>query len=232
MRIRKASGELEDFKAEKLRRSLQRSGASPALRERILKHVKSELYEGMTTQEIYTHALGLLKKTRSAAAYRYHLKQAVMNLGPSGYPFEDLVAAVLSSDGYQTKVRQLVPGKCLKHEVDIIAQKKGEGYLVETKFHNKPGIKEDIQTALYVYARFLDIKEAHETLPFTQDGAVFHQAWLVTNTKVTAAVKTYGECVGLRVVSWDYPENFCLRRLLEKSKIKIEKLITETERPR
>lgn len=45
----------------------------------------------------------------------------------------------------------------------------------------------------------------------------FKKAWLVTNTKATAEAIKYAECVGIQIVSWDYPGDFSLRYLIEKS---------------
>ena len=47
-----------------------------------------------------------------------------MDLGPTGYPFEDYVAEILKTEGYQTQVRQVLEGNCVSHEIDVIAQKK------------------------------------------------------------------------------------------------------------
>jgi len=73
-------------------------------------------------------------------------------------------------------------------------------------------VKTDVKTALYVYARFLDVKETKVQF--------FHQrpptaAFLVTNTKLTSEAKVYGRCVGLKMVSWDYPPGRSLRDLVE-----------------
>ena len=46
-----------------------------------------------------------------------------MKLGPTGYPFEDFIAKLLQADGYETKVRQILKGECITHEIDVIAEK-------------------------------------------------------------------------------------------------------------
>ena len=210
MKVRKASGELEEFSAQKVKNGLLRAGATEELADKILDHLEPELYEEIPTREIYSHVFSLLKKWGLPLASKYNLKSAIRELGPSGYPFEQFVASILLRLGYQVKVGEIVQGKCVAHEIDVIAQKNGSLFLVETKFHNRAGTKSDIQTALYVWARFLDV---------SQKSADFKEGWLVTNTKATAQAITYANCVGLKVVSWDYPENFSLRYLIEKSKL-------------
>ena len=215
IKVLKASGEYEPFSEEKVKSSLKRAGVEKKLIVKIIKYVKGELYNGITTKEIYTHVFALLRKTKSPLAAKYNLKRAIMQLGPSGFPLEKFVAGILSHQGYQTKVNQIVQGKCVSHEIDVIVQKGNEAFMVECKFHNRPGIKSDIKVALYTHARFLDVKESWTET--TKHKHKFHQAWLVTNTKVTSAAKTYAKCIGLKVISWDYPADSSLRLLIEKS---------------
>lgn len=224
VRVLKASGEYEPFSEEKVRSSLQRAGAEKELADKIIENIKGELYDGISTKEIYSQIFGLLREWESPLISKYNLKQAIMELGPSGYPFEKFVAGVLKNYGYQVEVGQTVQGKCVSHEIDVIAQKnpstssgQGEHYMIECKFHNRPGIKVDIQTALYTYARFLDVQGAW--VETSGHRSKFHQPWLVTNTKVTLEVKTYGQCVGLKVLSWDYPAEENLRFLIEQSNL-------------
>lgn len=219
MNIQKASGKLEEFSPAKLKNSLLRSGASPELTNKIVKHLEKELFEGISTEQIYSHAFKILKKTRSLAAPNYNLKRAVMNLGPTGFPFEQLLARVLTRLGCQVQTNQVVAGQCLSHEIDVTAIFHNQTYLIEAKYHNRPGRKEEVKTALYLYARFLDLKEK------------FDQAWLITNTKVTSEVKKYAQCVGLKVTSWDYPEDQSLRKLIIDSQIKIPALMEEIKTP-
>ncbi len=214
-RVRKASGEYEPYSEAKVRSSLQRAGAETELIAKVVSGVRDQLYDGIPTKELYHHVYALLRRLRSPLVSRYNLKRAIMQLGPSGFPFERFVAGILKAEGYEVRVGQTVRGKCVEHEIDVIARKGSKHLMVEAKFHNLPGIKSDLQVALYTYARFLDVREASLEI----DGHRQHlsQPWLVTNTKVTSTVKEYAQCVGLEVVSWDYPADGSLRYLIEKS---------------
>lgn len=215
IKVKKASGEYEPFSEEKVRSSLQRAGAEEELINKIISHIKSELYDGISTKEIYSHVFSLLRKAKSHLVSKYNLKQAIMELGPSGFPFEKFVAGILEHEDYQVEVGQIVQGKCVSHEIDVIAQKENEHFMIECKFHNRPGRKSDLKVALYTYGRFLDVEKAWIKIAGHREK--FHQGWLVTNTKVTSEVKTYARCVNLKVISWDYPPDFSLRFLIEKS---------------
>jgi len=209
IQVLKASGEREPFSEEKVRLSLRRAGVGRELAEDVLKIVESELYDGISTREIYRHIFQHLRETGTHLESKYNLKRALMELGPSGYPFEKFFAKVLESEGYQTAVGQQIRGKCVWHEVDVVAEKDGIKQMIEAKFHNENGIKTDVKVALYVYARFLDVS--------AESG--FDEGWLVTNTKLTGDAKTYCECVGLKYVSWDHPEGRSLRELVERTKL-------------
>jgi Holliday junction resolvase len=213
--VQKRSGEYEPFSSEKVRSSLHRAGADEELIDKIVDHVQSKLYEGITTKEIYAHVFARLRELRSPVVSKYDLKGAILELGPSGLPFERFVAGILEAHGYEVAVGRIIQGKCVDHEIDVIAQKDDQHFMIEAKFHNLPGMKSDIRDALYTYARFLDVQEAW--VDIAGHRRHLHQAWLVTNTKLTSKVKEYAQCVGLKVVSWDYPSEGSLRSLIEES---------------
>ncbi|NNE03622.1 MAG: ATPase, partial [Eudoraea sp.] len=102
--IIKYSGESVPFSEEKLRKSLKRSGAHADLVTTILEKVKEELYEGITTRELYNRAYAILKKSKPLTASRYKLKKAIYELGPTGFPFEKFIHEILHYSGYRTEV--------------------------------------------------------------------------------------------------------------------------------
>jgi len=211
--ITKANGEREQFDPEKLHRSLVRSGASRSVADTITSKIESSLRDGDKTQEIYRRAFKQLRRVQAPIAARYSVKRALLDLGPSGYPFEDFIAEIYRKLGYEAQTRAVVQGRCIEHELDIVAKKGEERLGAEIKFHNNPGIKSDIKVALYVNARFDDIA--------SQSGkgsdVDFTNRLLITNTKFTQQVEIYAACVGLQLVSWDYPVKGNLRELIEET---------------
>lgn len=208
IKVLKASGEYESYDEGKVRNSLKRAGAGSQLIDKIVNNLQDKLYDGIPTSKIYSYVFKILKESKSYLVSKYNLKRAIMELGPSGYPFEGFIAGVLQAYGYKTVVNKIVKGQCIDHEIDVVLQKDNKQFACECKFHNRLGTKTDVKEALYTYARFLDIKKSN-----------FEQSWLVTNTKLTTNVKKYANCVGLKVISWDYPADFSLRFLIEKSNL-------------
>ena len=86
--IVKYSGDVVPFKSEKLVNSLRRANASEALIQQIVEHIEANIYDGVTTKKIYQMAFKMLKNQSRVSASKYKLKKAIMELGPSGFPFE------------------------------------------------------------------------------------------------------------------------------------------------
>ncbi|MFH0943525.1 MAG: restriction endonuclease [Candidatus Beckwithbacteria bacterium] len=204
IQVTKASGVLEPFSETKVRQSLQNAGAKPKVIDQILVQLTGQLRDGITTREIYAHVFDLLNQYQSGLGYRYSLKAALMQLGPSGFPFEKFIARLFDYLGYQTKVSVIVSGRCIDYEIDVVIAKDNRQDLIECKYHNRPGVKTHAKDALGLQAKFADI------------GSAFRQAWLVTNTKLTTNAIKYGECQGLKLLAWRYPADNGLEKLIEK----------------
>ena len=212
--LMKASGEQEVFSEKKFRRSLKRSGASEETIAIVLQQLLPELYNGITTKKLYQMVRKLLKKTKATSVVgRYHLKNAIFELGPSGFPFESFIGKLLAKQGYSIEIGKRLPGKCASsHETDVLATKDNDRILIECKFHNQPGINATIRTSLYLKARFDDITEKyienHEKPPCSA-------SWIVTNTRFTSMAIEYGECRGIVMRSWSYPKNDGLKDMID-----------------
>lgn len=215
MKIKKYSGDLVEFDRSRLRHSLERSGAPEDLISKVVENVEAKLVDGMTTREIYSMAFSLLRKHARPSAARYNLKRALLQFGPSGFPFEKFIAHLLDLKGFKTQTGQMVPGHCVSHEVDVIAEKEQKHFMVECKFHGDQARKCDVKIPLYIQSRFKDIEKewrkrsGHETK--------FHQGWLVTNTRFTTDAIQYGQCMELHLMSWDYPVGNSLKDWIDET---------------
>ncbi|WP_008634173.1 restriction endonuclease [Bizionia argentinensis] len=203
--IKKSNDEVELFSFEKLTNSLRNSGANENDIATIITKLKLEVYDGISSNEIYKKAYALLKKHNRIAASRYSLKRAIFDLGPTGYPFERLVGALLNEKGFKTKVSVILNGECVTHEIDVLAEKDKNVYAIECKFHSDKRAASNVKIPLYINSRFLDIQK--EWNSNSKNKTHLKQGWLVTNTRFTEDALNYGKCVGLTLLSWDYPKN-------------------------
>jgi hypothetical protein len=211
--VTKQSGERVPFNPEQLRRSLLRAGAGEEDIQIILGEISRMLYDGIPTRKIYRAAHELLRKRSSGALARYRLKQAIQELGPTGYPFEKYVAGLLAYQGYQVKTGQLIEGRCVTHEVDVVAEKEHEVIMVECKFHSEQGTKSDVKVPMYIRSRFEDIR--NNLGKYYPGGDTRFHGWVVTNTRFTEDAVDFGKCSGLYLVSWDYPDSGSLRERID-----------------
>jgi len=209
--ITKADGTQEPFRPEKLDNSLKRAGARQEIRKEIVSAIGDKITPGMSTQEIYARAFSMLRKRADIpVAARYSLRRALQAFGPTGFPFEAFVAELYRADGYKAEVGVIAQGKCMEHELDVVAVKGRARLGAELKFHNRPGFKTDVKTALYVHARFEDLHQGTIEKQITK-------RMLITNTKFTSNAIRYSECVGLTLMGWNYPEKENLQDLIAKS---------------
>ena len=215
--IIKYSGEVEAFNIEKLKRSLRHSKASEKLVLEIVEEVQKQLTEGMTTKQIYEIAYAILKQKSKSGSARYKLKKAIMEFGPTGYPFEKYIGKILEYEGFNTDVGVVMQGHCVTHEVDVAALKANEHYLVECKFHSDQGRNCNVKIPLYIQSRFKDLEA--QWLKQKDHSLKFHKGWVYTNTRFSTDAIQFGECAGLGLVSWDYPEQNSLKNKIDRSRL-------------
>lgn len=208
--IVKSSGEKVKFSLDKLRNSLKYSGANHNLIEQIVAKVQEELYQGISTEEIYNRAYAMLRQQRPVLASRYKLKKAIYELGPTGFPFEKFIAAIMQFSGFSIKTNEIVEGNCVNHEIDVIALKNDHQILIECKFHGEQGRKCDVKVPLYINSRFNDIKKIKDSNKLVNGG------WVATNTRFTEDALKYGNCIGLYLLSWDCPKGDSLKERIDR----------------
>lgn len=213
--ILKADGQRVLFDRKKLISALQNSGASIEQSQEIASIVYQKLYDGIPSGKIYQMAYALLKKKSKRSAGRYRLKKAIQEMGPSGYPFEIFVARLFESFGYRVEVGKQMQGKCIQHEVDVVANKPAEKVIIECKFHSDYRAKTNVQVPLYIHSRFNDIETKWNETHDDQNDKF--RGYVVTNTRFTVDAINFAECVGLGLISWDYPSNGSLKYFIDQS---------------
>ena len=209
--VTKRSGEEVVFDDRRVIRSMERVGVAPELFDRVLAHIKEKVQADntITTDEIFYHIREFLVRKDKKSALRFNLRQAIFELGPTGFPFEQYLAKIFRDQGYKTQVDIQMQGECVNHEIDILLQKDGRREIVEAKFHNQNFGKTDVQVMLYTFARFLDVRKKNNI-----DGV-----WVATNTKLTSDAINYAKCKGIKALSWNFPQKQNIAEFVEKPKM-------------
>lgn len=205
--VKKLDGTVEPYKPSKLRRSLRKSGAGKETIDHILKKVEKMLFDGIETKMLYDFVMKELKKHEPIVSCKYDIKEALLQLGKPGRYFEQFIGELLERRGFSIKLNKVVMGEHVTHEIDVIARKDTQVWMVECKHHMKPWLGLHIQTALYVYARFLDVKDT------------FTKPLLVTNTTFSEHAVKYARGAGLQLMGWSYPRKDSLQDNIEKFKL-------------
>jgi hypothetical protein len=208
VQVVKTTGERETFDERKLRGSLRRAGASAADQDRVIAEVRAQLRPGMPTRRVYRIAFQALRRAPKAAAARYSLQRAILELGPSGDPFEHFLGELLRHEGWKARVGVHLKGRYVSHEVDLEGRRDNRRLLGECKFRLDPNGKVDVRTALYVYGRAIDLKGV-------QGG--YTEFWLVTNGRFTVDALRFGEGMGLYMLGWNHPKGQSLRERIDRA---------------
>jgi HJR/Mrr/RecB family endonuclease len=209
VKVVKVNGEIENYSEEKIRSSAARVGVPSDLTEAMLTEIREKLYDGIPTTEIFQIIKNYLNQSSTPhLASKYNLKAALAELGPSGYPFEQYIAALLKELGYQVETNKTIAGKCVTHEVDVLAYQDNLTYFIEAKFHRHHTQRSDVKVPLYIRARYEDISSA-----FSKPSA----PWIITNTRFSKDALSYALCREIKLTSWGYPKGEGIMDLIEKT---------------
>lgn len=252
MQIKKADGTIENFDEKKLIHALTKAGAKYLVAKEISDYVVDKCEQSghnqtVKSEHIYHLAFKQLKNISRKSALRFSLKKAMLELGPSGFPFEEFVAEMWRARGYTAITGQMVFGTCVPHEVDVIAWKDSELVMIEAKYHSDSGSRTDLKTVLYVKARYEDIQKqiftthsfdtktvatkslidmhtfekSAQNVPIDQIEMSTHltEGWLITNTHFSDTAITYATCNNLKIMSYDYPDGGSLQDIVMEHKL-------------
>lgn len=210
--VLKNSGEEQPYIKEKLLKSLQHTCLSQEACSLIAEEVTNEITPTTSSNEIFEKTSSILRKKSKLAAAQYSLKRALFDLGPEGHNFETFVARYFEELGYATLECVTVPGMFVTHEIDVIATRPKKKIFVECKFHNRLGIKNDIKIALYVKARWDDVKNGPQ-------GKTLTGYFLASNTAFSKDALIYSKGTGLQLLGVNAPEDNSFLDEIKKLKL-------------
>ena len=216
MEVIKIDGKKEPFSPAKLCLSLRKAGAPRAVADEICKKVSGKVKPDESTTKIFRKALTYLVRDDMDIAARYSLRRGLESLGPSGFIFEQYIETVLQAYGFATNRNQMIKGKCLTHETDVIASIGSKRFIIEAKYRNEPSIKTHVDVVMYADARLLDIVRG---MPKKAQEEYENTMWIITNTKFTESSITYAKCRGIRLTGWNYPRGASLEDVISQKRL-------------
>ncbi len=204
MEIVKLNGQRVKYDRGHIRETLLRVKAKPELVDHIMRNVERQMYDGMTTGELFALVHRELHKENRCLAHRYNLRAGLLKLGPAGFNFEKYVASILQAYQYDARLPEKeLPGLCVNHEVDVIANKGHHCIMIEAKFRNRFDDTVTLKDVMATWARYLDLREGlknEDTCPR------FNELWIVTNGRFSDRARQFGVCKGLHLIGWSATE--------------------------
>ena len=213
--VTKFDGRKQPFDRNKVINTCLRLHASREQAEAVASKIERKLYDGIPTKKILRMIFTYLKEFKPEVSYRIDLREAISRLRPKP-DFEIFIALLLRELGYSVVSNQLLPGKCVTHEIDAIAIKDNETIFVEVKHHLQPHTYTGVDIILETQARLEDLREG---FALGRHKFNFSKALVICNTKFSDHALQYAECKGISYIGWKAPSGKGLEDLIEEKKL-------------
>jgi hypothetical protein len=224
--VTKADGSKQPFDKQKIINTCLRLQATPEQAQSIADKIGAKAYDGIPTKKILQMIFQYMKKYRPAIGYQIDLKQAIAMLR-SKPDFEIFVAKLFEAMGYEVDTNLIIQGKCIEHEIDVVARKGNEIILIEVKHHVNHHTYSGLDVFLQLNSTLEDLKLGYES---GKNNFKFTKAILICNTKVSDHARRYALCKGLEFIAWKFPQEKGLERLIEDYKLYPITFLKEIER--
>lgn len=213
--VKKANGSKQLFEKEKIIKTCLRMGANRDIANKIAEKIESEIYDGISTENILDRILFLLKEHSTVIKHLLDLRKG-LSLMHSKSEFELFVRTLLSENGYEVTPNLILSGRCVEHEVDCIAIKDGVSCLVEAKHHSNYHKPTGLDESRIVRAVLEDVIEGFET---RRTKWKIDSAMIVTNTRFSEHAIKYGKCRNILQIGWSFPPFHGLQDMIEEKKL-------------
>lgn len=214
-KLKKRSGHKEHFSIQKITRSLERAGADSALAQRVAHQVAGVTKRGETTEHVYKRAKRYLKNTHPVIGARFTLREAIARLGPAGYDFEKFTMLLFREYGHKARLPEILQGKCISHEIDVMVEKDGVRGVVECKLRKDVGVYINIKETLAAWARFIDLRDGGRV----GNCEKIDNIWMVTNSRFSTDSLIFGKCKKMKLLSWDTPREMPLPAYIDSKNL-------------
>jgi hypothetical protein len=211
----KADGTKQLFEKDKIVRTCVRMGASQEVAEAVAKKIEWRAHEGIKSKQILNMIFRHLARYREEVRSHIDLRRALSLMRPKP-DFEQFVQILLREHGYEVTPNLIVRGKCVEHEIDVIAKKDGKTCAVEVKHHFNHHALTGLDVSRIARAIFEDVTEGFE---LGLNSINLDKAVVICNTKYSDHAKRYGECRGIEQIGWNYPAQHGLELMIEEKRL-------------
>jgi len=209
-KIIKKDGATELFAPEKLCQSVTAVGVPDQLAQQVCSIVDESIDSGVSTDKIFITTRKYINEFSPKMAALYSLERGLSALGPSGFIFEQYVAALFTEMGYYVQTNIYAQGEGVSHEIDVWAEKGNVVFVIEAKYRNDFKSKTHINQVMYADAKVQDIKRR---AIIDGDTREFYE-WVVTNTQFTNNAINYVQHREMQLMGWDFPKYINLKKIV------------------
>lgn len=187
----KYSGLKQVYDRNKVLQSLIKSGVGQAQALSVIEEVDKQLPAVVTTRDLYKAVYRTVHKHGAVdSAKIYRIREAFSKI--DSIEFEKIIANLFSARNINSTWNQMVLGKCIEHQIDVIADNR----LIEVKRHSNPHRETGLGDVVELWGRLLDINENPDNK--------FLNAVLVTNGKFSEHAKKFSMCRKIGLLGWRY----------------------------
>jgi len=213
--VTKADGSKQVFDKQKVFRTCLRLRATQQAAQSVADRIEAKARSGIATKEILQMIFRYMKEYRPEVRYITDLREAIALMRPQP-DFEKYVALLLKEQGYSVETNQLIRGKCVEHEVDVVARKNNECIYVEVKHHFQHHTFTGIGVFLEAWASYVDLLQGFEE---AKNSFHFNKVMVVCNTKISDHAKQYATCKGILYTGWNYPAGNSMEDMIQKKSL-------------
>ena len=211
----KFNGKRQLFDRGKIVHTCIRMGAGKEAAELVAEKIEKRAYDGIPTKRILQMIFRYLKRYHPKIRHQIDLRRAISLLRPKP-DFELFVRLILQEQGYTVTPNQIIRWRCVEHEIDGVARKGEETFMVEIKHHYNHHTYTGLDPSRIAWATLEDLTEGYM---MGLNSEKFTGAMIVCNTKFSQHAKQYGECRGLLNIGWREPPEHGLERMIEENKL-------------
>lgn len=209
--VTKADGTKEKFEKEKIVQTCMNIDLDQKTSQDIADYIEKTLPDGSSTHKVYETIMAQLESKKVKTAPLFTLRESIADIDSTS--FELYTQKILEADGYKCKWNQLMQGASVEHQIDVLAEKNGEIFIVECKRHFNPHRFCGLDVALQVEARLEDIMNGFSS---GRQKVKVSGAWIFTNAKFSEHSKMYCKSKNIRMTGWRSGE-FGLEEMIKRS---------------
>ncbi len=205
----------ELFSEKKLCNSLLFIGVDERTSYLLCHLVKKSIRRDVSSDEIFRLTRDFLFERDPGLSALYALERGLSVLGPSGFVFEQYVAAMFQDMGYSVRTNIYLEGEGVSHEIDVYARKGNVIFLSEAKYRNDFKTRTHIDQVMYADARLQDIRRRARQKSDTRE----YYMWVITNTRFTDNAILYAVHRDLQLLGWNQPPFINFMKIVYERKL-------------